>query len=162
MRSHSSPPASLAPLTPSQLRLLVTGARSVPRQCPVFSRCYWGFHSSSLQQGSRAPVPHAGVLLPEGPADPPKELGQRGVTASQTAHPPAPRRVSSKCSCYALHLCGVCNEKILLPEHMDPAARLCRICLLSFPLNSGWSLVLEEDAVGHHKKQVAWPMVLGL
>ena len=36
----------------------------------------------SLQQGSRAPVPHAGVLLPEGPADPPQELGQRGVTAA--------------------------------------------------------------------------------
>lgn len=35
-----------------------------------------------LQQGGRAPVPHAGVLLPEGPAVPPEELGQRRVLAA--------------------------------------------------------------------------------
>ena len=35
----------------------------------------------SLQQGGGAPVPQPGALLPEGSAEPPEELGQRGVAA---------------------------------------------------------------------------------
>lgn len=36
----------------------------------------------SLQQRSRALIPHLGVLLPESPAVPPEELRQHSVSAS--------------------------------------------------------------------------------
>lgn len=117
----------------------------------------------SLQQGSRAPVPHAGVLLPEGPADPPKELGQRGVTA--TVRPlilqlPGESQVSAPAM---LFICVGFAMKILLPEHMDEQLVPWNVYVpvIISPLIQ-MEPSAEEDAVGHHKKQVAWPMVLGL
>lgn len=116
----------------------------------------------SLQQGSRAPVPHAGVLLPEGPADPPKELRQRGVTA--TVGPlilqlPGESQVSAPTM---LFICVGFTMKILLPEHMDEHLILLNVYV---PVIISPLIQMEpstgEDAVGHRKKQVAWSMVLG-